>query len=188
MLRVILAWCLLCYTEAARPDAAHHGNRRGHMAIEATHHKHQTHHKASNLLQEKDKGVKTDGKTAKTEFFKDVANSHKKLDEALKGYKEVADKEEKRATTVYERLGAYKTSIANLRNPLQQITTKVKELHSKIGKVLEADEKERLEPLTSLEAQLDGDQQSSKAESEPKEVKEETAEKEEKDLEENGEG
>lgn len=34
----------------------------------------------------------------------------------------------------------------------------------------------------------EGDHQSSKAESEPKEVKEETAEKEEKDLEENGEG
>lgn len=107
---------------------------------------------AANLMQEKssqDDHVKT-----KTVFFKDVAASHEKLDQALKGYSAVADKEQKRASNAYEKLGAYESSITKLRSPLQQISSKVKELHSKIGKVLEADEKERLEPLNSLEAQL----------------------------------
>ncbi|CAK9063371.1 unnamed protein product [Durusdinium trenchii] len=87
-------------------------------------------------------------------FFQDVAKSHEKLDHALKSYKDVADKEQQRATEVYEKLGAYKSSIAKLRSPLQQITSQVKELHTKMAKVLQADEKERLEPLNSLEAEL----------------------------------
>ncbi|CAJ1354776.1 unnamed protein product [Effrenium voratum] len=88
-------------------------------------------------------------------FFKDVAKSHEQLDQALQGYKDVADKEEQRAAEAYQKLGAYKNSITNLRSPLQQISSQVKQLHSKMVKVLEADEKERLEPLNSLEAKLE---------------------------------
>ena len=45
-----------------------------------------------------------------------------------------------------------------------------------------------LDPMAHGFVTAQGDQQSSKAESEPKEVKAETEEKEEKDLEENNEG
>lgn len=109
---------------------------------------------AADLMQEKSAQDDHVAHKTKTVFFKDMAASHEKLDQALKGYSAVADKEQKRASNAYEKLGAYESSITKLRNPLQQISSKVKELHSKIGKVLEADEKERLEPLNSLEAQL----------------------------------
>ena len=75
------------------------------------------------------------------------------MDHALKSYKEVADKEQERATEAYKKLNTYKESITMLRKPLQQITTQVKALHSKMAKVLQADEKERLEPL-NVEAEL----------------------------------
>lgn len=131
---------------------ARHASHASHAASKDVAKGHAVKSRENALKKHKEKAKTKSG--TRNMFFQDVAKSHEKLDHALKSYKDVADKEQQRATEVYEKLGAYKSSIAKLRSPLQQITSQVKELHTKMAKVLQADEKERLEPLNSLEAEL----------------------------------
>jgi len=101
-----------------------------------------------------DEPAKTNEDESQTAFFQEVIGSHAKLDHALETYKEVADKGEQRAAEAFEKLGDYKTSITNLRSPLQQISSQVKQLHTQIVKKMQADEKERMAPLNSLQEKL----------------------------------
>mmetsp|Transcript_74776 Transcript_74776/g.175454 ORF Transcript_74776/g.175454 Transcript_74776/m.175454 type:complete len:239 (+) Transcript_74776:69-785(+) len=86
--------------------------------------------------------------------FEELSKSHNDMDRVMKQYKEVADKGEQRAAKFVDVMGTYQTSLTGLREPLRRISSQVTELQSKIVTKLEADEKERMEPLNSLQDEL----------------------------------
>ncbi|CAE7363765.1 NUAK2 [Symbiodinium natans] len=87
--------------------------------------------------------------------FEELSKSHNKMDTVMKQYKTVADKGEQRAAKFVDSMGSYQTSLTSLREPLRQISSQVTELQTKLVSKLEADEKERMAPLNSLQDELE---------------------------------